>query len=220
MASNREDVKEFVSRQIASFTRMSSSSIVKEKLAKLRRGLGKVPGCNPELWDVTLEELPERFYRKSGEPTKEEWAVYVALTLYALHQQGNDIKQNNMNKKDVSLGTAVRILDRLRDAGSVEEGSDENAENGQDDNKRRNYRFDRIITAQSITELANHLRGMVQLLKQASIPLDYAMLAGDIYGLQLDAECDRVRLRWGQDYYRRNNKEDAGSETANDNQNN
>lgn len=111
-------------------------------------------------------------------------------------------------------------MDRLRDAGSVEEGSDENAENGQDDNKRRNYRFDRIITAQSITELANHLRGMVQLLKQASIPLDYAMLAGDIYGLQLDAECDRVRLRWGQDYYRRNNKEDAGSETANDNQNN
>ena len=87
-------------------------------------------------------------------------------------------------------------------------------------------KFDRRTTcllytsSQSVDELAHHLRVMVQLFKQASVPLDYAMLAEDIYRFEMDSERDRVRLSWGQDYYRRNNKEDAGSETANDNQNN
>lgn len=220
MASDRDEIGSFVKNRIDWLEGSNNDAAVRRSLAILRRGIGKAPGSMAELWDMTLEGLPEKFYSRTGEPTREEWAVYIALTLYALHQQGNDIKQKSMNKEDVSLGTAVRILDKLKDSDSAEESADEdNAEDSQDDNKRRNYRFDRIITSQSITELSNHLRGMVQLLKQSSVPLDYALLAKDIYRFRSDEGRDRVRLKWGQDYYRRENKENAGNEPANDNQN-
>lgn len=220
MESKGEKIGEFVKKRIAWLEGSNNDAAVRRSLAILRRGIGKAPGSMAELWDMTLKDLPESFYRETGIPSDEEWAVYIALTLYALHQQGNDIKQKSMNKEDVSLGTAVRILDKLKDSASAEESTDEDkAEGSQDDNKRRNYRFDRIITSQSITELSNHLRGMVQLLKQSSVPLDYAMLAEDIYRFQFDEERDRVRLKWGQDYYRRETKENAVNEPANDNQN-
>ena len=62
-------------------------------LARLRRGIGKRPGEIPELWEWMMTDEQLRF----SEPTYEEWASYIALTLYAFHQQGNDIKQHQMN---------------------------------------------------------------------------------------------------------------------------
>lgn len=59
------------------------------ELAKLRRGIGHAPGELPELWGGLLQGMPESFYGTNG-PSHEEWAVYLALTLYALHQQSND----------------------------------------------------------------------------------------------------------------------------------
>ena len=71
-------------------------------------------------------------------------------------------------------------------------------------------RFNALATAEEITEISHHLRGMIQLLRAAkpdSIPLDYPQLAVDLYGLQCDAPQlaqlpANIRLRWGQDLYR------------------
>lgn len=63
---------------------------MRAQLAMLRRGVGKKPGDLPELWGILFGDLPEEFLSVSGEPTREEWAVYTALTLYALHQQGSE----------------------------------------------------------------------------------------------------------------------------------
>ena len=70
-------------------------------------------------------------------------------------------------------------------------------------------RFNALATAEEITEISHHLRGMVQLLsaaKDGAIPLDYPQLAVDLYGLQCtDPRYTQipanVRLRWGQDLY-------------------
>lgn len=202
MESKGEKIGEFVKKRIAWLEGSNNDAAVRRSLAILRRGIGKAPGSMAELWDMTLKDLPESFYRETGIPSDEEWAVYIALTLYALHQQGNDIKQKSMNADGISVGTAARRL-----------------VSGDDEETRIKRRFDRIITSQSITELSNHLRGMVQLLKQSSVPLDYAMLAEDIYRFRSDKGRDRVRLKWGQDYYRRETKENAVNEPANDNQN-
>ena len=56
------------------------------ELAKLRRGVGRKPGDLPELWGSFLLGMPESFQGRSG-PSHAEWAVYLALTLYAVHQQ-------------------------------------------------------------------------------------------------------------------------------------
>ena len=120
---------------------------------------------------------------QSGVPTWEEWAVSGALTLYALHQQGNDQK---MHVKGQSLGTAVGSL-----AGSDEERL-----------KAVQRRFNAFATAQSMPECLHHLRGLIQLLRSEGIPMDYGELAGDLYTFQVPEGAAKVRLRWGQDFYR------------------
>ena len=150
------------------------------ELAKLRRGIGHAPGDLPDLWGGLLQGMPASFYGTNG-PSHEEWAVYLALTLYALHQQSNDTVC--VSQLGCTLGRAVRSILR---------------------------RFNALATAEEITEISHHLRGMIQLLRAAkpdSIPLDYPQLAVDLYGLQCDAPQlaqlpANIRLRWGQDLYR------------------
>ena len=77
------------------------------ELAKLRRGIGHAPGELPELWGGLLQGMPASFYGTNG-PSHEEWAVYLALTLYALHQQSNDIVC--VSQPGCTLGRAVRRL--------------------------------------------------------------------------------------------------------------
>lgn len=140
--------------------------------------------------------MPASFYGTNG-PSHEEWAVYLALTLYALHQQSNDIVC--VSQPGCTLGRAVRRL------------AEQTVASGQDWTESSILRrFNALATAEEITEISHYLRGMIQLLRAAkpdSIPLDYPRLAVDLYGLQCDAPQlaqlpANIRLRWGQDLYR------------------
>ena len=159
----------------------------KAALANLRRGVGRVPGELPELWGEFLLEFPPELESESGVPTKAELAVYLAVTLFALHQQGRDPGREPMHRDGQSLGRAVRLL--------VKPGEDP-----QDAPVLR--RFQALTSAASMQEAAQHLRGMIQLLRSGGIPLDYVGLASDLYDVQFQPSWQRVRLRWGQDYYR------------------
>ena len=148
-----------------------------------------------KLWESFLRGMPEDFQGRSG-PSHAEWAVYLALTLYAVHQQGND---QPMNRPNNTLGRAVRQL------------AERNTPAGQDWTEASVLRrFNALATAEEITEISHHLRGMIQLLsaaKDGGIPLDYPQLAADLYELQCTdpryAQIPaNVRLRWGQDLYR------------------
>lgn len=156
-------------------------------LANLRHGLGRAPGELPQLWGTFLQEMPEEMQSRTGDPTREEWAAYLALTLYALHQQGHTLPAQNMNSAGQGLGRAAR---RLVPPG--EPVADSSIQK----------RFNALATATQMPELAQHLRGMVQLLRAKDIPLDYAQLAVDLYDLQHPDKAARVRLRWGQDFYK------------------
>lgn len=159
-------------------------------LAKLRRGIGKHPGELPELFEVILGDMPDELYGKSDEPSYAVWAIYTALTLFAAHQQGKDRPMSvgantETNARGNSLGAAVGFLvkqDRKREIAF----------------KRR---FDAAITANEFTEFAHHARGLIQLLKAENITLDYPGFAEDLYWFQFDEIRNKVRLRWGQDYY-------------------
>ena len=58
------------------------------ELAELRRGVGRQPGDLPALWGALLADMPEQLQGSNG-PSKAEWAVYTALTLFALHQRSS-----------------------------------------------------------------------------------------------------------------------------------
>lgn len=67
------------------------------ELAELRHGVGHIPGDIPALWGTFLTGLPEELYGRSGNISYAEWAVYIALTMFALHQQGHDFKTEWMH---------------------------------------------------------------------------------------------------------------------------
>ena len=171
----------------------SDDATVKARLAELRHGIGSSPGEIPALWGMIFDKLPETMLGKYGKSSKEEWAIYYALMLYALHQQGKDYKTHNMNKKDVSLGKAAGMLVGFYG------GKDE-------DRDRVSRRFNQIALADDIKTMTYYLRMFIPLLSKADIGMDYARLAKDIYLYQTESGRTSIRLEWGQDYYRYNYK--------------
>ena len=179
-----QDVKLYAAQQLHRLQALPDNQR-RAELAKLRRGIGHAPGDLPELWGSFLLEMPESFQGRSA-PSAAEWAVYLALTLYAVHQQGND---RPMNCPGNTLGRAVRQLAERNSA-------------GQDWTEASVLRrFNALATADSMPEVSHHLRGMIQLLRREGIPLDYPQLAEDLYQYQFVDGAPNVRLRWGRDLY-------------------
>ena len=121
------------------------------ELAELRRGVGRQPGDLPALWGALLADMPEQLQGSNG-PSKAEWAVYTALTLFALHQQGE--AGVSMNQPGRTLGGAVRQLAEKTAAG----------QDWTESSVLR--RFNALATADSMPEVSHHLRGMIQLLRR------------------------------------------------------
>lgn len=184
-----KQVEYFVQKKVMFLLSQAGSN--KKLLAELRRGIGKAPGEVPQLWGYYLESMPEEFYGTT-EPSRAEWAVYVALTLFALHQQGKDPETSPMHESGQAFGKAFSRLST-----DVSE------------RERVTRRFHLLATADSVEELFHYLRSAVQMMRGANIRLDYAKLAGDIYCFQFPELRSRVQLRWGQDFYRLKFEEDV-----------
>lgn len=185
MNGNPREIQTFVKQKIEALARSRNVGAVRATLANLRRGVGKAPGSVPQLWPVTLDGFPQSLMGKGGFASKGEWAAHTALTLFALHQQGKDPASECVSKEGANLGEAVR---RLSTGAQVEE--------------RVKRRFDAAITAGDPIEFAQHLRGLVQLLKQAGLKLDYPALGEQLYWFQYPEHREAVRLQWGRAFYK------------------
>lgn len=186
MQDNRSFIKEYVSRRIYYYRDHSESSETKSELARLRLGAGLKPGELPQLWGTFLEGLPEQYMSKTGRPSYAEWAIYLSLTLFAVHQQGFDLKNQCMNKQNMSLGKSAACLVK-----------------NDDDLERVRKRFNAVCLSSNMIEMSNYLRGLVRLLKSSDIPIpiDYANLAEDLYTYQFENSRSSIRLKWGQEFY-------------------
>lgn len=180
----RNMVKNHTASRIFKILGNGDKGAQKAQLAELRRGIGKEPGELPMLWGAFLEDIPQDLLSHSDEASYAEWSIYTALTLFALHQQGHDTQDSPMHISGKSFGAAVAEL-----------VTDDNNE------QRVLRRFNMMATATERTEMAHHLRGIIQLLREESIPLDYGILAEDLFWYQFPEFQAKVRLRWGQDYY-------------------
>lgn len=192
--SKKKDIEKYVSGKISRMQALSDTGNGKAYMAELRKGVGKEPGELPILFGTLLEDMPEDFMSKDGIPTKEEWACYVAITLFAWHQQGKNLKTDCMHTGDhISVGAAFRKLKLDSDDANAEE--------------RVLKKLQIIITAMDINGFSRHLRSMIKMLAQNNIRLNYALLAADIYEWQFQDSRDAVNLRWGQDFYKRSKEE-------------
>lgn len=84
--SQAQRIEQYVARRLR-WLRDLPEHPRKAALAHLRRGVGRAPGDLPELWGIFLEGMPEELESQTGKPTQGEWAIYLALTLYALHSR-------------------------------------------------------------------------------------------------------------------------------------
>ena len=184
--SKASRISGFVKFKLLQLQQNPRDAVVRAKLAKMRRGIGEQPGAVPELWDLLFDGLPEELEGRGNEPSRAEKAVYTALTLYALHQQGKDVHSEFMYLENNTLGRAVGQLARRSD--------------GNEEAVIR--RFNVVVTSADLTEFSWHLRNIIQLCKRESIPLDYAAMARDLYEYQDLNRLDNVRLKWGRDFYR------------------
>ena len=188
MAEIYDQVYLYTKAQILKITNSQNSGAQKAALANLRKGAGQVPGDLPQLWGTFLQDMPEIFFSFDGEPSRAEWAVYIALTLFAIHQQGHDLSNDPMYRSGSSLGSALAKLVR-----------------SEEDKERILRRFNAMATSRDIEELSHHLRTLIQILRSEDIPLDYPALAKDLYFYQNPESVSSVRLRWGQDFYKEYN---------------
>ena len=195
--SKKQMIQQYVRTKINVLSGQKDYGVGKAALANLRHGVGKKPGEIPELWGTFLEDAPDDLYsnfKGSSEPQKEEWAVYTALTLFALHQQGNN---NSVNTDGINLGEAAAKLVK---------------DDGNDDLERVLRRFSPVVTASSMQEVSHYLRTLVQLFRTKDIKLDYAELSGDIYDFQFESSRRAVQLKWGRGFYKKNNSNEKGEQ--------
>ena len=138
----------------------------KATLAKIRKTLGKPLSEATEMWPILFKNLPEEFLSFYQQPSYEELAIYTALQLYALHQQGVSTSvMLDESKPYENIGSA---LGKLRK---------------EDDTTAIDRRFNTMITSSTFEELTYHLRHLISLLKVGSpvIQVNYADLANDLY---------------------------------------
>lgn len=163
---------------------ISEKSGYKAELAELRKGVDHKPGEMVAATGILLRSIPKDFFGKGSKPSYEEWAVYIALTLFAVHQQSNDITNSLMHQKGQSIGKAIASL-----------GKEE------PDRQRIINKFNILLKSKDIQELSYYLKIMVYLLRSENQTLDYVALAQDLFKYQIKGKTDEIRLRWGQDFY-------------------
>ena len=188
--SKTKQVYGYTLRKIEFLHKIADTGPGRGMMAAIRRGIGKSPGEIPELWGLIFEEMPEDLLGKNN-ASPAEWAIYTALTLYALHQQGNE---KFMNVEDVSIGKAASMLVK-----------------NEDDEDRIRRRLGLVVTATSPYDLAYHLRSVIQLLSRDAIGIDYARLARDLYLMNYEESSKAIKLAWGRDFYNRKKPEDENA---------
>lgn len=202
MARTTEDrraVERYVARQINKLQDsllLKNSASARALLARLRSGLATRPGDNPDTWEIEFDELPESLKGTGDMPaTAGEWAVHLALGLYATHQQSQQAamycKTDTVGQQLHGFGTAVRKLaNRSRSTGQGEQlvlGE-------------MPRRFKAMVTSESIEELAHYARQIVTQFRGLGIPIDYGRFAGQIFDYQNLYRRDSVRLEWAREF--------------------
>ncbi|EYT83371.1 CRISPR-associated protein [Streptomyces sp. Tu 6176] len=173
-------------------------------LARLRRGAGCEAGQTPDLWSLIdtdpLHTRPDNT-RPLSEPelVRAENALHAACTLWAFHQQsrGTPMHRRHTRERPGGLGAAVR---RMMPA------------DGTDEPIRK--RLVRAGTAPDLVALAQRLRDIVALLRRDDVPLDYALLAGQLYLWQWPDGPGTVRRAWGRSFHEQRQPRPAPDENT------
>ncbi|MGW1765557.1 type I-E CRISPR-associated protein Cse2/CasB [Streptomyces sp. NPDC002073] len=216
-------------------------------VARLRRAAGTGPYTSTESWGLdhlealveareqerieaerlppiassaTVQNTSTAWNRSRRQEEREDAAVHLAVTLWALHQQA--IRGDSMHAPGWTLGRAARrlahgktgIADHPPTAPGGSDAVSESTGGATDEGTTRGYdpveqvsetvrkRFVRIGASTDTEVLAGRLRELILLLRNSRIPLDYGLLAEQLCQWQDQNRQDEVRHTWGRDFHR------------------
>ncbi|MFD1485323.1 type I-E CRISPR-associated protein Cse2/CasB [Lacticaseibacillus baoqingensis] len=160
----------------------------KAVLAGLRHSITLMSPQAQVAWPVIMANLAEGDLSRNGEPTAAETAVFTALKLYARHQQGNQGLVYGSVKDDEGISLMAALAQMSHKKGNQ---------------TRIDNRVNQLLKVTNINSVINALSHLVDIVQTSQQPIDYAQLAEDLYWFQQSYEqANRVRLFWGQIYYR------------------
>ncbi len=88
MSSKNAKCRSFCGISVKAYCKFVFRRSCKGIFGKFTQGNRDNPGRYSGALGTVLQDLPEEMLSRSGVPTHAQWAVYIALTLFALHQQG------------------------------------------------------------------------------------------------------------------------------------
>ncbi len=195
-------LKHYSYKKIQQWGNSLTSAETKADLALLRKFVGKSPEQVIEPWPVILDgeekdlqEILNPLYvpkqNKLSGLTPGEIALYYTFCLYAIHQRSRTDK--SMFEANVSVGQAFHQLaiERARKNGSLS-----------DESEKIFKRLKAMAGKKELKAMIPDLRGLVALLNEAKIPMDYAALAVDLLRLQSPKTKNQVLIRWINDFNR------------------
>lgn len=164
----------------------------KAVLAGLRNAATMTSQRAQIVWPLLMPYLNDQQLSRDGTPTYAETAIYTAIRFYAIHQQGTEASVYGAAGGDKADGR------QFFSALAVMRGN-------ADTRVALDRRVQPLLATTNVASVINSLSHLVSILKANSRTqkIDYAWLAQDLYNLQLSYEqANRVRLRWGQQYFR------------------
>ena len=185
--SRQSDIAKFVKRKLMSLQSNPNEVAVRAILAKMRRGVGEQPGAIPELWDMLFTGLPESLEGRGDRPSRAEWAIFTALTLFAWHQQGKrNLESEFMFQEKNTFGRAVAQL----------------ISHNSDDKEAIIKRFNIAVSATDLTGFSWYLRNIISALQTRRYSDGLCCSRKGSVRLSNPERIDGVRLKWGRDFYR------------------
>ncbi|MBM9624589.1 type I-E CRISPR-associated protein Cse1/CasA [Streptomyces zhihengii] len=159
-------------------------------VARLRGNLGRDVSAQNGLRDL-IRRSPSvipggEWLLTEGEAQQAAEALQAALALWAVHQHARSTAMHERDPDGRSrrgLGAALR---RMMRPGEIDEPL--------------RKRMVRAGTAADLPALTNRLRDIIVYLRRDSVPIDYALLAGQFYTWQQPDGADAVRQEWGRSF--------------------
>lgn len=169
-----------VNREVYDFVRDKINNLSNDAftLAKIRNGVNMEPGIIPDIREHTVMDA-SNWDNRENKPTPEDWATYVAITLFAEHSRN----RSNVYEEGVTLGMAAGRLRR-----SNKDNIGYPAVNV----------FDAVLRAIGIKLLSRYSCNLVGHMRTAGEGLDYPLSATDLLAFQLD-KCkpnNKIQTRW------------------------
>lgn len=199
-------IEELVTRQTDEWKNTKDQGSTKADLAQLRRDVGKSFEEAQNSWPIIMNQLSSWFFPQYDRnqsilpATSQMKAVYYALSLFAVHNQGWKANVRLKPEKDPSFGEALYLW---------VQGSEENE-------ARLMKRLGILLSQKDMEGVYAKIRPIISLLKSKKIALDYSKMASDFYLCRSQRGIKSVTFRWMSDYYFTKNTQNKQKEKKNE----